>query len=562
MAQLQAVLDSRGAPIAPEAIQRVRETAARLGPRGIRASLEGSAPAFFPYDSAQWYSPEMGDWLPWIRSPDTEINLYRDRMVARNRDLERNDGWAAGALNTILDSVIGGDYTLVAEPDYQALALYNPAFDDRWAEAYQDVVEALWRGYANDIGHYNDLAQQASVTQNFRLNLRHKLLDGEGLQLTYWLPELMGAGAAQFATCFTVIDPDRLSNPYQMVDTKYLRGGVEINDHGVPLAYHIREAHQNDWYNAVESMTWDRVVRQDDDGFIRVLHDFDRGRAGQHRGVSVFTPILSRLKMLATYYGVELQAATVASVFGTFITSPLDQQMIEEALSDGRKDNGLGAYQEIREEFHKKNTLMLNRVRVPTLAPGEDIKTVSSERPNDAFSPFTHEMLRAVAAALNVSGEQITKDYSEANYSSLRVGVVEAEKTFERRTSDFETNTANPTYAIWLQEAFERPEVREIMPRRSPSFLEARNAYARCYWLGAARGWVDPVAERQGEILGLDAGFSNLERVCAKQGMNWKVNLRKRARERRMMDELGLPHPVWMGDKLTATQEIVKSKPA
>ena len=38
------------------------------------------------------------------------------------------------------------------------------------------------------------------------------------------------------------------------------------------------------------------------------------------------------------------------------------------------------------------------------------------------------------------------------------------------------------------------------------------------------------------EILGLDGAFSNLERVCAKQGMDWKVNLRKRARERRMFD--------------------------
>lgn len=556
-----ALLNHRGDVIPGEAIARVRDAANARG--GMRASLQGSAPQVFPYDAAQWYSTEMGDWLPWLRSPDTEINLYRDRMVARSRDLERNDGWAAGGLNTIIDSVIGGDYTLVAEPDYTALALFDPAFDDAWAEEFQDVLEALWRNYANDIGHYNDLGRQLNLTQNYRLALRHKLLDGESLQLTYWLPERMGVGAAQFATCFTVIDPDRLSNPYQMVDTRYLRGGVEIDDHGVPFAYHLREAHQNDWYNAIESMRWERVYREDDDGFIRVLHDFDRGRAGQHRGTSIFTPVLTRLKMLANYYGVKLQAANLAAAFGTYITSPLDQAMVMEALTDGRDDTGLGAYQELRESFHEKHKLMLNHARIPILAPGEEISSVEGPRADGAeFSPFAHEMLRTVAAALGVSGEQITKDYSEANYSSLRVGVIEAEKMFVRRTADFEINTANPTFSIWLQEAFERPEVREVMPRQAPSFLEARNAYSRCYWLGAARGWVDPVAERQGEILGLDAGFSSLERVCAGQGMNWKVNLRKRARERRLMDELKLPHPVWMGDKVTATQQIVKSQAA
>jgi hypothetical protein len=52
-------------------------------------------------------SPEMGEWLPTVRSPDQEINLYRDRMVARQRDLYRNDGWAKGAIGSILDSTIG-----------------------------------------------------------------------------------------------------------------------------------------------------------------------------------------------------------------------------------------------------------------------------------------------------------------------------------------------------------------------------------------------------------------------------------------------------------------------
>jgi lambda family phage portal protein len=545
-----AILDYRGQPMAREPMPR----AGRSAPGGMRASLNGDAPNFMAYDAAQWTSAEMSDWTPIVRSSDTEINLYRDRMVARQRDLVRNDGWASGAVSRILDSTIGVEYRLIAAPDVRALAMHDKAFDPVWFGEFRRAAEALWRGYSVDLGRYNDVTRQLTVSQQFRVMLRHKLIDGEALALRYWMPDRVGRGAASYACSTLVIDPDRLSNPWEMMDTDHMRGGVEIDKYGAPLAYHIRRAHQNDWFNAVESMVWDRVEREDDDGFLRVIHDFDRDRAGQNRGVSVFAPILSRMKMLATYYGVELQAAQVASVFGTFITSPFDRDMVEEALDPGM--SSLTAYQDLRSSFHDANALQLNKVHIPLLAPGEDIKTVTAERPNASFSPFTHEMLRSVAAALGVSAEQVTQDYSETNYSSARAAIVEAEKTYKRRCAEFDLNSATPVYAGWLHEAMDNGEL--PLPRNAPDFLDARNAYARCRWLGPARGWVDPVAERQGAVLGMDAGFDTLESICAEQGADWEENLDQRAREMRRFLELGLPLPEWMGKAVTATQASQK----
>lgn len=293
------ILDSTGNPL-----QAAPPRALPTKNRKVSASLQGSAPSVFPYDAANWQTREMSNWLPWIRSPDSEINQFRDRMVARTRDLVRNDGWASGAVSQILDSTIGGNYRILAKPDYRALSYHDPAFDTQWADEFRRAAEAIWRNYANDLGHYNDVSRQLTASQQFRLALGHKLMDGENLLVAYWLPERIGFGAARYATAFQVVDPDRLSNPNQMVDTKYMRGGVELDDYGVPLGYYIRRAHQNDWYNAIESMEWDYVAREDDDGWRRVIHDFDRVRTGQSRGVSVFAPVISRLKMLATYYGI------------------------------------------------------------------------------------------------------------------------------------------------------------------------------------------------------------------------------------------------------------------
>ena len=538
------ILDSSGAPMK------------NMLPAKLRAQggmpTEPPGGAVFPYTAAAWQTQEMGDWLPWIRSPDAEINMFRDRMVARGRDLVRNDGWASGGVIRILDNTVGASFRLSAQPDYRALQLTTGVkeFDATWADEFRRATEALWRGFAESLGHYNDVGRQLTVSQQFRLALRHKLIDGENLILTYWMDDRVGYGGADYATAFMVVDPDRLSNPYQMIDTKHLRGGVEIDDDGVPLAYWIRKAHQNDWYNAIESMEWDRIDREDEDGFRRVIHDFERDRAGQNRGLGVFTPVLAHMKMLARYYGVELQAATVASIFGAYVTSPYDPSIIQDTLTSN--DAELQGYSRIRADWWKERPATLNGVRVPTLAPGESINQVSAAHPHSGFEDFAHEMLRTTAAALGVSAEQITQDWSRTNYSSARAALLESWKTLVRRREEFAIGTATPVYAIWLAEAMDRGVL--PLPARAPDYAEASTSYARCRWLGPGRGWIDPVKERQGSILGMDAGLSTLKQECAENsGQDWEEVLDQREIEVNAFKDRNLPPPDWFGKEMSAT---------
>ncbi|OBU85862.1 phage portal protein [Chromobacterium subtsugae] len=535
------LLGSDGRPLPP--------ARASFGDSTVRTEglpLAGSS--VFPYDASSWSTQEMGDWLPFIRSPDAEINQFRDRMVARSRDLVRNDGLAQGAVTRILDNTVGVSMRLSSMPDYRALATMTGIreFDAVWANEFQQVVEALWRGFADDIGRYNDLSRQLTVSQQLRLGLRHKLVDGDSLIVNYWKPDRVYPGAARYATCYLVVDPDRLSNPWQMVDTKYLRNGVEIDDDGVPIAYHIRKAHQNDWYNAIESNEWERIEREDDDGWVRVIHDFERDRAGQNRGIGIFTSVLSRFKMLARYYGVELQAATIASSFGTYITSPFDSAQVEEAINGSDE---LSAYQDLRADFHEARPVMLNGARIPTLAPGESIETVAAAHPHSGFGEFVRAMQLTFAAASGISAEQITQDWSRTNYSSARAALLESWKTLERRRAEFKIGTASPMYATWLHEAMDNGDL--PLPRNAPDFLEFRTQYARCEWLSVGRGWVDPVKEPQGSVLKMDAGLSTLKRECAEQGLDYEEAIDQRALEVRKFKEAGLKLPDWYGAPAT-----------
>ncbi|WP_028210771.1 phage portal protein [Paraburkholderia mimosarum] len=539
--------------------------------RGLRAQGEGGpgwpsgaplglAPYQFPYDAANWFSQQFGNWLPWIRSPDSEINLYRDRMVARSRDLSRNDGWINGAVNRILDNTIGTNLQLCANPDYRALALRFgiTAFDANWADEFRRTAEALWRGYAENAGRFNDVARQLTLGQQFRLAMRHKLIDGDGLGLVYWLPGQVGYAGADYATALLLVDPDRLCNPYQMIDSANMRGGVEIDDNGAPVAYHVRKAEPNDWYLAIEANTWERIERYDEDGWQRVLHDFDRDRAGQHRGIGVFTPVLAHAKMLARYYEVELQAAAIGSIFGTYVTSPYDPALVQDALGAGDGEE-LPLYQSLRAQWANERPAYLNGARIPTLAPGESLENVSATHPHSNFEMFTHEMQRVFAATLGLSAEQVTQDWSKTNYSSARAALLEAWKTLQRRRDEFCLNFASPFYASWLWEAMDRGEL--PLPDGAPPFAEARSAYARCSWMGVARGWIDPTKEKAGAVMGMDAAISTLKRECAEQGLDYEEVLHQRANEIRLMHELGLTPPDWAGDVAAAEAAKVTETP-
>ncbi|ECY3258052.1 phage portal protein, partial [Salmonella enterica subsp. enterica serovar Alachua] len=145
--------------------------------RGRMRALNG--PSSTPYDAASSYAAETAGWVPYLGSPDNEINIYRDRIVSRIRDLVRNDGWASGGVTRILDNAVGAVFRPIIKPDYRALAAYtgNKSFDATWADEYGRAVESYYRIWANDPGRYCDVERKLTISQMMRLAFRHKLVD-------------------------------------------------------------------------------------------------------------------------------------------------------------------------------------------------------------------------------------------------------------------------------------------------------------------------------------------------------------------------------------------------
>ncbi|MGI4850454.1 MAG: phage portal protein [Janthinobacterium lividum] len=549
MPDTPALIAPDGRVIDPRYIDAVRQSAQANVPGQPRWNARDG---MFPYRAGDLFGREVADWHPWIRSPDSEINLHRDRMVARQRDLVRNDGWASGGVDRIVDNTIGASFRLMAEPDYMALGREDKRLDETWAVEFSEAVEAEWRMWADDVGCYCDSMRQLDITGIFRLALRSDLIDGESLIYLQWLPEFVGSYGARYATTALLVDSDRLSNPYQDRDTATMRGGVEIDAAGAPVAYHMRREEQNDYYNALESMVWDRLPRETTWKRPIIVHGFEKERATQHRGVGLMAAVLPRFKMLGIYDQTELEQAVQQAAIRTFITAPFHDE-IENVL----KVDGAADYQYDRADYHRRINLSIGGARIPALYPGENITTVQDDA-KKSFAEFEAAVLRSIAARMGLSEGQLTQDYSRTNYSSARSALLESWKTLYRRRGTFVRRTVSPIYTAWLEEALST-RLRNVMPRNAPFFPEWRTAYARADWLGPPRGWVDPVKERQGAVLGLDAGFSTLKRECAEQGLDYKQVIRQRGIEVKMMTAEGLQLPDWAG--MPAQEVEMKPEP-
>jgi capsid protein len=80
---------------------------------------------------------ELASWMPLLGSADSDLLSELPTLVSRSRDLTRNHGVAAGAIQTLVDNVIGTGLRLAAIPDYRALGQSK-----EWADVGRGLLKA------------------------------------------------------------------------------------------------------------------------------------------------------------------------------------------------------------------------------------------------------------------------------------------------------------------------------------------------------------------------------------------------------------------------------------
>lgn len=501
--------------------------------RPLRAAADRFAPASIygrtAYEAASYGHKDMSDWLPRNISGQSALSVERDLMSDRVSDIARNDGWGSASLSRQLDLVIGAGWRPSVDLPAATLGL-----DPDEADELGDMIEEAFTDWGNDPAFLCDATRQGPMARVLGLAYRHRIADGEALAELCW-----EEGRGPYATFVKIIDPDRLSNPFDQADTSTRRAGVELDVHGAAIGYHIRSGHPDDDYLwGSGAPEWVLVPRETEWGRPVMLHAFEAESAGQFRGVPPLAPILRKLKQMVRYDEAELQAAMVNAVLAAFITSPGDHDALAEALSSDNGRDQLSALAADRLKAYREAPPRIASGTAHFLYPGDQVTLSQPGHPNSGFEAFFRAALRNVASTVGLSYEQLTMDWSQVNYSSARAALLEVWRGLTARKSMFAAQFMNRIWWAWLEEAIDRGIVR--LPAAAPSFHANPAAWCRVDWIGPARGWVDPQKEADAAATRLDIGISTMERECAEQGLDWKQVVRRRGREKRFLAANGL----------------------
>ncbi len=461
--------------------------------------------------------PSLTNWNPGRHSGQSALRFSRESMSDRVHDLARNDGWASAAVSRYVDTLVGAGWRLSAKPNMTTLGLTF----DQMAEI-SERLEALWFDYVNDTGFWCDVERATNMAGMLGLATRHQFADGEAVGWVGWRE----GSPTGFSTCVQVIDPMRLSNPHGGMDTDILRDGVEVDGWGAASRYHIRQSHPGDlMHRGGANFEWKAFVRETEWGRPVIVHLREKQWAGMSRAVSCLAPIVTKLKQVTDGDDYELQAAALNSMLAAFVTTPMDQDLLDDTSTN------VSAYSESEQAYYGANPLELDGVQMGFLHPGSKIDTIKAEHPSANFEVFQRNALRNVASAAGLTYEALTADYSQANYSSIRAAMVEFRKGFTARAAMIGSQWQGQIYRAWLEEVFDKGLI--DIPAGVPSFQAAPVAWSHAKWIGPGAGWVDPKKEAEAAGLRMAFGVSTMEDEVANQGGDWMEKVDQIARERK-----------------------------
>ncbi|UMR98616.1 phage portal protein [Escherichia coli] len=496
------------------------------------------------------FGGQMMKWLPVSQSADAALLPSLRLGNARADDLVRNNGIAANAVALHKDHIVGHMFLISYRPNWRWLGM-----DEEAAKSFVAEVEDAWTEYCDGVFGETDIEGKRTFTEFIREGVGVHAFNGEIFLQPVWDAET----TQLFRTRFKAISPKRISTPGNGPGNRFLRAGVEINQYGKALAYHVRE---DDW-PAYGTGKWTRIPRTLPSGRPAMIHVFEPMEDGQTRGANQFFSVMERMKMLDTLQATQLQSAVVKAMYAATIESELDSEKAFEylgATSGTLKDdsNPLISIMANYARYYQLNEVRMAGAQIPHLFPGDELKLQTAQNADNGFSVLEKALLRYIAAGLGVSYEQLSRDYSQVSYSSARASANESWRYFMGRRKFIAARLATQMFSCWLEEAIIRGIIRP--PRARFSFWEARSCWCRAEWIGSGRMAIDGLKEVQEAVMRIEAGLSTHEKELALMGEDYQEIFAQQVREAEERKKAGLSRPVWIAE--TYHQQIADSRKA
>jgi lambda family phage portal protein len=441
----------------------------------------------------------LGSWIPSRVHVNTLINQSGPNTLARARFLARNNGYAFSAVECFSSNLVGAGITPSWKSPLPVPELDNDASEEqigaakkaaKGAAAQKKGVHELWarwtdeadaEGITDFYGLQKRIARELFIAGEIFIRLRpRRLSDGLSipLQLELYPSEQL---------------PLWLTMPLN--NGNWIRQGIEFDKIGRRVAYHFWKVNPGDITLAPKFGERVRIPAS------QILHVFDPLEGGQIRGLSRLTPAIITLWMLDLYDDAELERKKTAALFSVFITRPdpdgefFDNEKKKVDPSDGAA------------------SVKLEPGSAHVLLPGEDFGVAAPADSGNSYEPFQYRTLARVCAALGLPYAGVTGDMVKANYGNQRAAMIEA----RRRAEAIQHNI--------MVYQFCRPIFRAFMDSAHiagsldfDGYADNPGDYLNMNWIPPRWMWIDPLKDRQAEILAVDAGFKARSMVIEEEG--------------------------------------------
>ena len=442
------------------------------------------------------------DWMSSQLSADAEIRNSLRKLRDRSRELVRNNPYARQAKRTTQINIVGTGMK------FQSLVVQQRG--GKRDQRVNNIIEEAWSEWTQ--ADSCDCAGKYSFHQFEWLASGTLCESGEAIFRIVRKP----FGNSEVPLALQMIESDLLDEEY---DGKTLnknnewRNGVEVDEWGRALRYAILTKHPGDAYYLDYSANRKLHIFVPAEDIINL---FIQERPGQNRGVPCFHSVMADMHQLQGYEeAAVIRARAGASIMG-FIQN--DQG---ELIGDDVENHQ-------RIQSFEPGTFRY-------LMPNESVTVPDIDYPSQQYEMFVKNKIRRFATGIGCSFETISKDFSETNYSSSRLSLLEDREHWKFCQKYIIDNFHYRIFKEWLDLAVLSGVI------DFADYASNSKRYCKPRWTPPAQHYVDPLKEIRAYREAEQAGYMTKSQVIAQtNGGDYDDIVSEIAREQDVAQSLGV----------------------
>lgn len=483
-----------------------------------------SLPAGFGYRAGQ-LDRKWNDWIPnQTSSGDAEL-FGSPYMGPRARQMSRDHPQARAIGNAYVRHVVGRGLWPVPRVTRSETGS-AAARRELWIEYNRMVRDDFWR--------WGTRREEVDVERKRTWAMFQRTVERQYIE--------RGGCLIRRAV---VKDRDRV-NPmalqlieYEQLDTskmehggREVRGGVELDEFGAAVAYHVFQQHPGD--TSVHG--WPSSARFES---VRipaewVSHVFDPERALQTLGATRLHAVLETLRDTQDYARSELFLRKLLSCIGLiFKKAPGGQSF--HTRTGAKSGSDPSGSSEQRVQYRPGMTLDVDS--------NEDVRPFNPTGPASTYSEFMKWHGDQASAGSDLSPESVTRRF-EKSYSAAQQGWL-VDKTVFQIEREVATDLAwRDCYRFWLDQHILTGRLEGRVPEfRAVEYFQNPDRFSYAIWSGDPFPHVDPVKTAKSRVELIAAGINSVADFQREDGHDPDEKREELAEEIARYAEIGAAHP-------------------